>query len=84
MPVCKRVNNDREGGEHCSLVVYNENGNTWYHFDSIGNYNDGAAHKLVDGVNNYLSKDNKPNFVKVPCTQQKNGFDCGPLVGLFA
>ena len=31
-----------------------------------------------------MSKDNKPNIVRVPCTQQKNGFDCGPFVGLFA
>ena len=76
MPVCKRANNNREGGEHWSLVVYKQKDNTWYHFDSIGMYNDVVARKLVDGIDNYWSKDNKPSFERVPCTQQKNGFDC--------
>ena len=57
---------------------------TRYYFHSIGNYNDVDAHNLVDGVNNYVSKNNKPNLVMVKCTQQNNGCDCGPCVGLFA
>ena len=84
MPVCKKTNNDMVGGEHWTLLVYKKDENTWYHFDSIGTYNDAVARNLVDGVNKYLSKNNKPNFVRVKCTQQNNGCDCGPYVGLFA
>ena len=71
------------GGEHWSLLVYKKDKNKWYHFDSINTYNDIVARNLVDSVNKYLSE-NKPDFVMVNCTQQNNGGDCGPYVGLFA
>ena len=31
-----------------------------------------------------MTKENQPDFVEVSCTQQRNGYDCGPFVGLFA
>ena len=84
MPVCKKTNNGMVGGEHWSLIVYKKVEDTWYHFDSIGKYNDAFTRNLVDGVNKYLSKNGRTNFVEVECTQQNNGYDCGPFVGLFA
>ena len=84
MPVCKSVDNDSEGGELWSLVIYHRNDNKWYHMDSIGNCNNSIAHDLVKNINFYMTKENQPDFVEVSCTQQRNGYDCGPFVGLFA
>ena len=55
MPVCKRGNNDKEGGEHWSLLVYKKDVNKWFHFDPINTYNDTVARNLTDKVNKYLS-----------------------------
>ena len=83
MPVCKRGNNNKEGGEHWSLLVYKKDINKWYHFDPINTYNDTVARNLANKVNKYLSE-NIPDFVAAKCTQQNNGYDCGPYVCLFA
>ena len=52
--------------------------------DSIGNCNNSVARDLVKNINFYMTKENQPDFVEVSCTQQRNGYDCGPFVGLFA
>ena len=47
MPVCKKTNNGM-AGEHWTLLVYNKDEDTWYHFDSIGKYNEAVARDLVE------------------------------------
>merc|ERR1712237_305414 len=87
--------NDCEGnlgsgeGSHWSLLVFARNNNTWYHMDSGKSANAIHANRIIDKVNKYLvSQGNLENantkYIESRCTQQKNGYDCGPLVILFA
>ena len=87
--------NDGEGGpgsgegSHWSLLIYERNGNTWYHLDSGGITNAPHAKRIIDKVNKYLVKQGilknaNTDYVACRCTQQRNGHDCGPLAILFA
>merc|ERR1711895_354360 len=87
--------NDCEGnlgsgeGSHWSLLVFARNNNTWYHMDSGKSANAIHAQRIIDKVNKYLvSQGNlesaNTKYIESRCTQQKNGYDCGPLVILFA
>merc|ERR1711874_370212 len=76
-------------GTHWSLLVYKRSRNTWYHVDSGGNANASHAKQIMEKVNKYLSNHGnlvgaKTNYVESSCTQQRNGYDCGPLAILFA
>ena len=76
-------------GSHWSLLIYERNGNTWYHVDSGGNANAPHAERIIDKVNKYLVKQGilvnaNTGYVVCRCTQQRNGYDCGPLAILFA
>ena len=84
IPTCKRTDDDKEGGEHWSLLLYNKGNNTWFHMDPIKGYNSSVAQELIGNVNFYMFKGERPKFVEVTCTQQDNNYDCGPFVGLFA
>ena len=76
-------------GSHWSLLVFSRNANTWYHMDSGKRANTLHAKQIADKVNKYLvSQGNLENlnskYIESRCTQQKNGYDCGPLAILFA
>ena len=63
--------------------------NTWYHVDSGGNANAPQAKRIMVKVNKYLVKQGilvnaNTDYVVCRCTQQRNGYDCGPLAILFA
>ena len=83
IPICKRADDDKEGGEHWSLMLYNRDNNTWFHMDPIKGYNSAVAQNLINNINFYVFKGKRPKFIEVTCTQQDNNYDCGPFVGLF-
>ena len=51
--------------------------------DPIRGYNSAVAQNLINNINFYIFKGNRPKFIEVTCTQQDNNYDCGPFVGLF-
>ena len=76
-------------GSHFSLLVYERDGNTWYHVDSGGKANAPHAKQIMNKVNQYLVNqgsrvNSNTSYVESRCTQQRNGYDCGPLAILFA
>ena len=76
-------------GSHWSLLVYERDRNTWYHMDSGKNANAPYAKQIMYKVNKYFVNQGslinpKTNYVECSCTQQQNGYDCGPLAILFA
>ena len=76
-------------GSHWSLLVYERDRNTWYHMDSGKNTNTPHAKQIMDKVNKYLVnqgslENSNTSYVESHCTQQQNGYDCGPLTILFA
>ena len=75
-------------GSHWSLLVFARDVNTWYHMDSSKSTNAPHAKQIVDKVNKYLVnqgnlENSSTNYIESRCTQQKNGYDCGPLMILF-
>ena len=56
IPICKRADDDKEGGEHLSLMLYNRGNNTWFHMDPIKGYNSAVAQNLINNVNFYIFK----------------------------
>ena len=78
-----------EEGSHWSLLIYEKQRNTWFHMDSGGSANALHAKQIRDKVDKCLVKqgtlENPHNsYEESKCTQQKNGYDCGPLTILFA
>ena len=76
-------------GSHWSLLIYERDSNTWYHMDSGRSANAPHAKQIMDRVNKYLVKqgsleNSNTSYVESRCTQQQNGYDCGPLTILFA
>ena len=76
-------------GSHWSLLVFSRNDNTWYHMDSGKRANALHAKQIADKVNKYLVSQGilenlNSKYIESRCTQQKNGYDCGPLAILFA
>ena len=75
-----------EGGIHWSLLVFSRKENTWYYMDSAQQANTKLVQTLVNKLNKYMFSfsDSSPCFVVSKCTKQKNNYDCGPFVMLFA
>ena len=73
---------DREGGSHWSLLVYQTNGNTFYHFDSISGMNNRSVAMIIKKLIKNEYKIPEVKYVK--CPRQKNGYDCGPFTLMFA
>ena len=76
-------------GSHWSLLVYERASNTWYHMDSNNGHNEPHAKQIIAKVDNYLASigsllNLRTNYTESHCTQQKNGYDCEPLMILFA
>ena len=87
MPINDCGPNDKvEGGIHWSLLVFSRKENTWYYMDSGQHTNKNLAQTLVNKLNKYMFSfsDSSPSFVISNCTKQKNNYDCGPFVMLFA
>lgn len=65
-------------GSHWSVLIYTKVTNTFYHIDSLQNYNSQSAKTIANKLTNYLSKDNViPNIIEVKGQQQINTYDCG-------
>ena len=79
-------NDEVEGGIHWSLLVFSRKENTWYYMDSAQQANRKVAETLVNKLNKYMFNfsDSSPCFVVSKCTKQKNNYDCGAFVMLFA
>ena len=76
-------------GSHWSLLIYGRDRNAWYHMDSVKGANAPYAKQIMNRVNKYFLNQGslvnpKTNYVECSCTQQRNGYDCGPLAILFA
>ena len=71
------------GGTHWSLLVYSRLKNVYYHHDPIHPMNDMHALELINKIS---SADSRFSITKenVKSPQQKNGYDCGPYIMLFA
>lgn len=70
------------GGSHFSLLVYNKKQNTFFDFDPILLMNGESVNKLYKNLKGFLAEDSK--LKRTICSQQKNGYDCGPYTLLFA
>ena len=83
MVVSKKDDPDeREGGEHYSLLTYNKRNHTFTHMDPIEGVNGDCARELYVNslTKEMINKDGQlPKFVEINCTRQKNNYDCGPF-----
>ena len=67
---------DAAGGTHWSLLVFSRPENTFYNFDSLGNFNAPTARKMFRILREVL-KCPTAFFEDHPSASQQNGFDCG-------
>ena len=65
-----------------SLLVYNKKQNNFFDFDPICLMNGESADKLYKNLKGFLVEGSKVKGTN--CSQQKNGYDCGPYTLLFA
>ncbi|TPX35243.1 hypothetical protein SmJEL517_g02255 [Synchytrium microbalum] len=76
------VTDNSAGGSHWSLLVFFRDTNTFYYYDSYGNYNVPSAKyklaKLYAAFTNDTSS--APAFAEVTTPSQINGYDCGCYV----
>ena len=70
------------GGSHFSLLVYNKKQNTFFDFDPIYHMNVESVGKLYKNLKGFLVEGSKVEGTI--CSQQNNGYDCGPYTLLFA
>ena len=70
------------GGSHFSLLVYNKKQNIFYDFDPIRSMNGESVNKLYKNLKGFIEEGSK--WTGTNCSQQKNGYDCGPYTLLFA
>ncbi|KAG8286452.1 SUMO1 sentrin specific peptidase 8 [Homalodisca vitripennis] len=61
-----------DSGSHWSLLVVDTINMSLLHFDSIMGMNANSADKFAKNIGY-----NPDNIIKMPCIQQKNGFQCG-------
>ena len=71
------------GGTHWSLLLYSRQKNVFYHHDPIFPINFMHATELINKISTADSSFSI-NRKNVETPQQKNGYDCGPYVMLFA
>ena len=69
------------GGSHFSLLVYNKKRNTFFDFDPMFYTNMVSVDKLHENLKEFVVKGSKVEN-KI-CSQQNNGYDCGPYTLLF-
>ena len=69
------------GGSHFSLLVYNKKRNTFFDFDPMFYTNIVSVDKLHENLKEFVVKGSKVES-KI-CSQQNNGYDCGPYTLLF-
>lgn len=62
-------------GTHWSLLVFENKSKSFYHFDSLTNYNYDVCKKIVNNVNVYLC--GRCRVKNYPTPVQTNNYDCG-------
>lgn len=80
MPLNDCQNLSQEGGSHWSTLVYERQGQEFYHYDSKGNYNLPVARVVAAKLLFYLTGKNITPTVKQikgPRQSSYNGVDCG-------
>lgn len=81
LPVNDSKNLNEESGTHWSCLLYEKSVNTFYHFDSCGDYNLPSAKIIADKLISHLGKDYSGAIVtSVNSPQQTNNYDCGPIM----
>ena len=83
LPVNNNDYLDRDAGSHWSLLVYNKSNNEFYHHDPIRGTNNRHALEIVKGMAK-ASKNFKDRITNIESPQQKNGYDCGTYVIMYA
>ena len=71
------------GGTHWSLLVYSTEKDVYYHHDPIYPTNEMHALELIRKISSADSRFSHFQ-IKIKSPQQKNGYDCGPYIMLFA
>ena len=83
-PVSNNNQVDRPGGgTHWSLLVYCKAKDVYYHHDPINPTNEMHAVELIHKISS-ADSGFSISQTKVKPPQQKNGYDCGPYIMLFA
>ena len=83
-PVCNNNQVNRPGGgTHWSLLVYCKAKDVYYHHDPINPTNEMHAVELIHKISSADSRFSMSQKKVMP-PQQKNGYDCGPYIMLFA
>ncbi|KAG8278743.1 hypothetical protein J6590_014298 [Homalodisca vitripennis] len=82
IPVNDAAPSKTVAGSHWSLLFYQRSVNTFYHFDSMGQYNIKAAKEIISKFTTLKIFENA-KFENIQCPQQHNTFDCGIYLCLF-
>ncbi|KAI4540701.1 hypothetical protein MG293_009742 [Ovis ammon polii] len=73
--------NHAAGGTHWSLLVYLQDKNGFFHYDSYGGSNSFHAKQVAEKLEAFLGrKGNKLAFVEEKAPAQQNSYDCGMYV----
>ena len=73
--------NHAAGGTHWSLLVYLQDKNGFFHYDSYGSSNSFHAKQVAEKLEAFLGrKGNKLAFVEEKAPAQQNSYDCGMYV----
>ena len=73
--------NHTAGGTHWSLLVYLQDKNGFFHYDSYGSSNSFHAKQVAEKLEAFLGrKGNKLAFVEEKAPAQQNSYDCGMYV----
>ena len=73
--------NHTAGGTQWSLLVYLQNKNGFFHYDSYGSSNSFHAKQVAEKLEAFLGrKGNKLAFVEEKAPAQQNSYDCGMYV----
>lgn len=64
-------------GSHWSTLLFIQEENKYYYFDSLGNYNQSSALQVANKLSGYLGKTSAAEFIALGGPQQPNSFDCG-------
>jgi len=73
---------DEVGGTHWSLLLYNKNVNTFYHYDPMKGMNGRSVDEIIKKLNK--GENRKTIIYHMACTSQTNGFDCGIYTLMFS
>ena len=86
-PINNKVDVEKDGGTHWSLLVYRKIDNTYLHYDPIEGVNEIHAKRLIANlidIDSFDEEGNMPKKEEVVWERQKGGYDCGVFTMMYA